>query len=234
MRAPFHPSLPGVAFVASRAAGFVTFVCACFLACAAGLVLACGGAAPAPPPPVIGQVPAFVLTDETGVSFDAGERLLGQVWIANFIFTRCPDICPAFTAKMALVQEKSARLAPAAPHLVSFSVDPEHDTPPVLTAYARQHGARAERWSFLTGPLPEIQAAVEQSLKIAMAQEGFTDAGVPNIMHGSHFVLVDAAMRIRGYYDMNDADAIARLLRDARTVSSERPVPAATAPAPAR
>ena len=180
-------------------------------------------ARPASPPPLLGQVPAFTLTDETGARFDAGERLRGQVWIANVIFTRCPDICPAFTAKMAIVQEKTAS---AKPHLVSFSVDPTHDTPEVLAAYARQHGARAERWSFLTGPFAEVRAAVEDALKVHMEQNGSAAGGVPNISHGSHFVLVDRAMRIRGYYDMNDADAVARVVRDAETVTKE--------PAPAR
>ena len=168
-------------------------------------------------PPVLGSVPGFVLTDETGARFDAGERLRGQVWIANFIFTRCPDICPAFTAKMALVQDKTATPAPA-PHLVSFSVDPNHDTPPVLHAYARQHGAQPGRWSFLTGPFAAVRAAVEQAMKINM---GEATGSVPNISHGSHFVLVDAAMRIRGYYDMNDADAVARILRDVRALARE-------------
>jgi protein SCO1/2 len=183
------------------------------------LVLAgCGKQAAAPG--VLGQVPAFQLVDETGAPFDAATRLRGQVWVANFIFTRCPDICPTFTAKLALVQEKSARMKPAAPHLVSFSVDPTHDTPAVLAAYAREHGARPERWSFLTGDYGAVKAAVEDGIKVHMQETGKV-GDVPTISHGSHFVLVDRALRIRGYYDMNDADAVARVLRDAESVSKE-------------
>ncbi len=185
------------------------------------LVLASCAGKPGPLP-VLGQVPAFVLTDEAGARFDADARLRGHTWIANFIFTRCPDICPAFTAKMAMVQERTAGLAASAPHLVSFSVDPTHDTPPVLAAYAAQHGARSERWSFLTGAFAEVRTAVEQSLKVHMEQNGTAASGVPNISHGSHFVLVDAAMRIRGYYDMNDADAVARVVRDAERLAREK------------
>jgi protein SCO1/2 len=171
-------------------------------------------------PGVLGQVPAFQLVDETGAPFDAATRLRGQVWVANFIFSRCPDICPAFTAKMAIVQEKSANMTPAAPHLVSFSVDPTHDTPAVLAAYAREHGARPERWSFLTGDYGAVKAAVEGGIKVHMEETG-KKGDVPVISHGSHFVLVDRALRIRGYYDMNDADAVARVLRDAEAVSKE-------------
>ena len=182
------------------------------------------GACAKPPaaPRVLGQVPAFRLVDETGAPFDAAAQLRGQVWVANFIFTRCPDICPAFTAKMAIVQEKTAKQAPAPPHLVSFSVDPTHDTPPVLAAYAQQHGARAERWSFLTGDYGAVKAAVEDGIKVHMEETGKSASGVPNIMHGSHFVLVDRALRIRGYYDMNDADAVERVLRDVALVSAEK------------
>jgi protein SCO1/2 len=182
------------------------------------LLAACGKSVSAPPR--LGDVPGFTLTDETGAPFDAGTRLRGHVWIANFIFTRCPDICPAFTAKMAMLQERTAGMPPEPPHLVSFSVDPGHDTPPVLAAYAQQHGARPERWSFLTGEFAAVRAAVEDSLKVHMEQTGNT-AGVPNISHGSHFVLVDRDMHIRGYYDMNDADAVPRVLRDAALVAKE-------------
>ena len=171
--------------------------------------------------PVLGSVPAFVLTDETGARFDAGQRLAGQVWVANFIFTRCPDICPVFTAKMALVQEQTS-----VPRLVSFSVDPVHDTPEKLAAYAKQHGAKPERWSFLTGQFADIRAAVEGAMKVHMDQEGQGAGGVPNISHGSHFVLVDRQLRIRGYYNMNDADAIARIVRDSAALAAE---PAAAA-----
>jgi protein SCO1/2 len=186
------------------------------------LVAFLGGCARKPAAPgVLGQVPAFQLVDETGAPFDAATRLRGQVWVANFIFSRCPDICPTFTAKMARVQEQSAMMAPAAPHLVSFSVDPTHDTPAVLAAYAREHGARADRWSFLTGDYGAVKAAVEGGIKVHMEQTGKT-GDVPMISHGSHFVLVDRALRIRGYYDMNDADAVARVLRDADAVSKEK------------
>jgi protein SCO1/2 len=167
----------------------------------------------AAPLPVRGHVPAFTLTDATGAAFSR-QSLAGTVWIANFIFTRCPDICPAFTAKMAEVQAATASAGPRL-RLVSFSVDPAYDTPARLSTYAAQHGADPARWSFLTGPPDAVRAAVEQGLKVYMEQKGET-GGVPQIGHGSHFVLVDRQGDIRGYYDMNDADAVTRVVRDAR------------------
>jgi protein SCO1/2 len=179
------------------------------------LSVACDNSAK--PPPVLLPAPRFVLTDQAGQGFDSTARLGGHVWVANFIFTRCPDVCPAFTAKMAMVQEKTASLK-SPPRLVSFSVDPGHDTPAILAAYAAQHGARAERWSFLTGDTAAVKAAVEGGLKIVMG-DLVEKNGLPNIAHGQHFVLVDPRGQIRGYYDMNDADAFARLFRDIEAVT---------------
>lgn len=175
------------------------------------LVCACHTPSAGPPLPVLGTVPAFALTDSHGRAFGDGS-LRGQVWIANFIFTRCPDICPLFTAKMGEV-EKQTR-AGRAPQLVSFSVDPTYDTPAVLTAYAAAHDATVARWHFVTGDPVAVKTAVEKGLMTAMEPEGEKN-GVPQIGHGSHFVLVDAELHIRGVYDMNDADAVARVVRDA-------------------
>jgi protein SCO1/2 len=180
------------------------------------LSVACDNSAK--PPPVLLPAPSFALTDEAGERFDSVAELGGHVWVANFIFTRCPDVCPAFTAKMASVQEKTASLGDKAPRLISFSVDPQHDTPAVLAAYARQHGARAERWSFLTGETDAVKTAVEGGLKIVMG-DLVEKNGLPNIAHGQHFVLVDQRQQIRGYYDMNDAEAFARLLRDIDSIA---------------
>jgi protein SCO1/2 len=162
---------------------------------------------------VRGQVPAFRLTDQDGKPFGSDE-LAGRAWVANFIFTRCPDICPRFTEKMGEIQAQTRALAPGLT-LVSFSVDPAYDTPEVLRAYAAAHGAEPARWRFVTGSLADVKAAVEQGMKVDMEAKGDKD-GVPVIGHGSHFVLVDAQGRIRGYYDMNDADAVARVVKDAR------------------
>jgi protein SCO1/2 len=98
-------------------------------------------------------------------------------------------------------------------HLVSFSVDPAHDTPPVLAAYAKEHGADPSRWTFLTGDGEAIRKAVVDGLKVA-AQPVGEDQDLASVFHGSHFVLVDAEGRIRGYYDSADADATDRLLAD--------------------
>jgi protein SCO1/2 len=167
-------------------------------------------------PPVLGTLPAFELTDQRGKPFGSAQ-LRHRVWIANFIFTRCPTVCPVFTQKMAKVQDRVKNVA-AGLHLVSFSVDPDHDTPEVLAAYAKQHRASPRMWSWLTGAPEAVRATVRDGLKIAMERQGTPDADVPDILHGTHFVLVDQQLRIRGYYDSNDPEAVDRMMKDVNTL----------------
>jgi protein SCO1/2 len=121
------------------------------------------------PPPILGALPHFTLTDHNGRPFGS-EQLHGKVWVANFIFTRCPTICPAFTAKMVQVQKKSGSFGPNW-HLVSFSVDPDYDNPARLRAFAQRHRANLDNWSFLTGELETIRTVVVDNFKIAMGRD---------------------------------------------------------------
>ncbi|MCI0571177.1 MAG: SCO family protein [Myxococcaceae bacterium] len=162
---------------------------------------------------VLGTLPTFRFTSQEGSPFGTAE-LAGKVWVANFIFTRCPTVCPVFSAKMARVQEQSAGLGPAL-RLVSFSVDPEYDTPERLKAYAARYKADPARWTFLTGEYRQLQRMVVDGFKVAMGREDAADDEVQGIFHGEYFVLVDGQGGIRGYYDSKDADAVERLLKDA-------------------
>jgi protein SCO1/2 len=133
------------------------------------------------------------------------------VWIANFIFTSCTMVCPRLTADMAKVQTHLRNRGVAA-RIVSFSVDPETDTPQKLKAYGEKFGARFDTWSFLTGPEKAIERTVVDGFKTAMSRG---DVGDFDVVHGSKFVLVDKQSRIRGYYDSTDPAETAKLLTDA-------------------
>jgi len=164
-----------------------------------------------PPPPVYGPVPDFALTDENGAPFHR-KQLDGKVWVADFIFTHCPTACPLLSKRMEKIQKRTRQLGPAF-HLVSFSVDPEHDTPVELNAYARRFHANPRGWSFLTGPLADVQSAVTDGFKIYFGKEKAENADFMTIVHGEHLVLVDQRARIRGYYEAND-DGVDRLVED--------------------
>ena len=168
---------------------------------------------PVPPSaPVLGTVPAFQLTDQDGHAFGSKD-LAGRVWVASFIFTRCETVCPRVTAQMARVQARTRNLEPAL-HLVSFTVDPDYDTPARLAAYARAYRASPRMWTFLTGPATAVRQTVERGLRVSMGRDP-DDPSPAGVSHGTHLVLIDGAERIRGYYDPEDAAAVDRLVRDA-------------------
>ena len=85
------------------------------------------------------------------------DSLLGRPWVAGFVFTRCSGPCPKITGTMRRLQDE---LSGVDARLVSFSVDPEWDTPDVLRAYADAVGADRERWWFLTGDRSAIYALI--------------------------------------------------------------------------
>jgi protein SCO1/2 len=99
--------------------------------------------------------------------------------------------------------------------LVSFSVDPENDTPSVLLAYAQRFNADPKNWSFLTGDLDVVKRTVVDGFKLAL--DGKPDPAAENggIIHGSHLVLVDRTLAIRGYYRTDDDEDMSRILADA-------------------
>lgn len=165
-----------------------------------------------PPPPVLAEVPAFALRDQDGEPFGSAD-LAGRVWIASFLFTRCETVCPGVTRELARLQGRLRNLEPAL-HLVSFSVDPGHDTPERLAAYARAARASPRMWTFLTGDAEVIRRTVERGLRVHAGADP-ADPSPAGISHGTHLVLVDGAARIRGYYDPGEPDALDRLVRDA-------------------
>jgi protein SCO1/2 len=164
-----------------------------------------------PEPPALRlQLPPFELVNQRGQRFGLDD-LRGRVWIANFVFTSCPTVCPKLTRRMQEIQHRGRHLGDGL-RLVTFTVDPEVDTPEVLAAYAKEHHAGA-RWTFLTGPLGEIETTVVKGFKIAMGKEE-ASPGIFSIFHGERLVLVDQAGAIRGYYEADDA-GITQILRDA-------------------
>jgi cytochrome oxidase Cu insertion factor (SCO1/SenC/PrrC family) len=167
--------------------------------------------------PVMGWVPEFSLTEASGATVRRGD-LIGKVWIASFLFTRCGEACP-------LLMHHEVRLQGELPprddlRLVSFSVDPDWDTPKVLTEYARSFGADRSHWSFLTGDKKQVYHLSIDGFRLA-AQEGDPAKEMP-ILHSTKLVLVDRHGAIRGYYDSTDESEMQKLVRDARQVLAER------------
>ncbi len=153
------------------------------------------------------EVPAWSFLERSGRAFGSAD-LRGRAWIAGFFFTNCFGPCPLMTARLKLLQDRFATVDRLC--LVSFTVDPERDTPEVLRAYADKHGARPERWLFLTGVREEINRLAFQGMGIGSEGE--------SMHHSTRLVLVDPEGFIRGYYDAKDDEHMERLEKDLRSL----------------
>ena len=181
-------------------------------AAVAALLLARSSSRPAPSP--IAPLPDFALVERDGSTVTRGD-LAGSPWVADFIFTRCAIYCPRLTVRM---KELRARL-PGSIRSVSFSVDPEHDTPAVLAAYARQWGVEGREWLFLTGGREEMWSLVRHGFLLPV-EEAPEVEGSP-ILHSNRFVLVDSAGRVRETYEAFEEGALERLLADLDALLAE-------------
>jgi protein SCO1 len=169
--------------------------------------------------PPLGSVGPFWLTDQEGRTFNEAS-LDGKIWVAAFMFTRCPTVCPEMVRRMRGLQEQAkARGVPL--ELASFSVDPENDTPEVLRRFASAQGLDTAHWHFLTGDSAVIRDTAEKGFKIGV--DGTPKAGAEHygITHGTHLVLLDAHRTIRGYYQSSDPERVAALLEDAARLARE-------------
>ena len=111
-----------------------------FLIAANALIAGCSK--PASTPDDFGQLPDFHLVERNGTSISR-QDLAGKTWVAAFIFTRCAGPCTQISGSMAQLQSRLSEVPVA--RLVSFSVDPEFDTPAVWTSYGQQFGANANQ-----------------------------------------------------------------------------------------
>lgn len=180
-----------------------------------------------------GSVPEFTLTERSGQPVGLRD-LRGLVWVADFMYTQCPDTCPLQSAELARLQAEFVGSADL--RLVSITLDPEHDTPAVLGRYARRFGA-GDHWFFLTGsrrqtfclatrgfhlpvsdprtPPIDCGLALRLGPSPAWAHEGHEPL---RILHGPRLTVVDREGRIRAYRQATDPDDRSELRRDLRAL----------------
>ncbi|MEI9900558.1 MAG: SCO family protein [Hyphomicrobium sp.] len=122
--------------------------------------------------------------------------MAGKIWIADFIFTTCPGPCPRMSATMKRVEKGTTALPNV--EIVSFTVDPDHDTPPVLAEYAQRYAADTRRWHFLTGPMKQLDALSFDAFHL-----NHTDG---KLGHSTRFAIVDGKGQLRAFIGTEDAD----------------------------
>jgi protein SCO1/2 len=155
--------------------------------------------------PTYYKVPEFSLTNDFNKSFGTKD-LIGRYYIANFMFTSCPSSCPALMEKMDLVQKRIRGLGTKAA-IVTFTVDPTHDTADVLFKFARKRHSNPFIWSYLTGTEADLKKIVIDGFKVPMGNKEAVSKKLEDktitlfdIAHTEKVVLVDDKGMIRGYY----------------------------------
>lgn len=187
-----------------------------------------------PPPPVLGSVSAPTFTDENGTSFTISQ-LDGRIWVIDFIFTRCGGQCPVMSIHMQKLQQWLKENEQGNVKLVSVTVDPEYDQPPVLKRYAKTFKADEGRWHFLTGDRKTIYDYIINDFKLG-AEENADTPVAEMFVHSDKFVLMDRDRNIRGYYSGTDEADMAKIRTAIISLSQEAapppPQPAGPTPTP--
>jgi protein SCO1 len=160
-------------------------------------------------------VPEFALVNQRGQT-QTLSSFRNTVWVANFIFTQCKTICPLMTAKMVQLQKK---LPTSDIQFVSFSVDPEHDTPEVLNTYANKWAPEEKRWTLFSTDEKQLNQ-LTQGLRIT-AQK--TPGQIDPIMHSSVFLLIDKNGFVRGMFDSDDRKDFKRLEEAVKSMTAGSP-----------
>lgn len=145
----------------------------------------------------------------------SNEDLKGKWWVADFVFTNCETVCIPMTSNMSSLQDKAAD-KDLDVQFVSFSIDPEHDTPEVLRDYAKEYKADTSNWTFLTGyDFDEIKKLSIKSFKsiAEMPKEG------DQVIHGTRFYLVSPEGEVVKGYNGTDQKELDQIIKDLNKIN---------------
>ncbi len=164
-------------------------------------------------------VPDFTFTNQQGKPFGL-QDLKGKYWVAAFFFSRCPGPCPMISANLAQLQKEFTENTDI--QFVSFSIDPEHDTPEVLSRYAKSFYADPNRWNFLTGDQETMHHFSMNGFYSAVMEtnpETAKDAGP--FVHGTRIYIVDPAGVITAAYDGTTREGIDQMRNKLKELTEE-------------
>lgn len=164
---------------------------------------------------VFQKIPDFKLISQAGRTVTQ-QDLNNSVYVANFFFASCRDVCKKMTTQLTRVQEAF----PNNPEvkLVSHTVDPERDTVATLKQYAEMYGANQKQWYFLTGPKPEIYKLAQEGYKLTAMQ---APSITPDFIHSEKLILVDKQKHVRGIYDGTSSEDVDRLIVEIKVLLQE-------------
>jgi protein SCO1/2 len=156
------------------------------------------------------EIPDFEYTNQNGKTVSKKD-VLGRVFVADFFFSTGPTICPKMTSQMKRLQVLTSDIEEL--HFLSFTINPENDTPDVLLEYANQYGVDLKNWDFLTGD----EAATHHLGVKGFLVHARADEDEPGgFAHSPSLVLIDRSGKIRGVYDGTNTEEVDLLNQDIR------------------
>jgi len=159
------------------------------------------------------KIDSFSFVDQNEQSFGTDD-LAGTIWIANFIFTSCETVCPQLTSEMASLQTKFEEEGIQA-ELVSFTVDPEVDSPEVLKKYIGQFTENETNWHMLTGySQEEIEAFAREQFQTVVQKPPTSN----QVIHGTNFYLIDDQGFILNEYNYVDSNYVEDMIEDIENI----------------
>jgi protein SCO1/2 len=151
----------------------------------------------------------FELTDQNGKPFSR-DSIGDKVFIANFFFASCPDVCPTINGHMKIASQKLENSTDVL--FLSHTVDPYNDSVPTLRAYADKFEVNDKQWKFLTGKKSTIYHLAKDSYKAVIQEVPDTN----NFIHSEKIMLVDKDFHVRGIYDGLKITEVMEMIKDAR------------------
>jgi protein SCO1/2 len=162
---------------------------------------------------IYNTIPAFKTVNQYGDSI-TNKSLDGNIYIADFFFTTCPSICPIMHRNMMSVYEAIKDAADV--KIISYSIDPKHDTVAVLKQYADKLGIAGNKWWLLNGKKEEIFTLSKSYLVTTPAEDA-----KEKYIHDGYFILVDKQKRIRGQYDGTVPEQVEKLIADVKILRAD-------------
>lgn len=160
-------------------------------------------------------IPAFKFINQYGDSI-SNKTLNGNIYVADFFFTTCPSICPIMHRNMLQVYDAFKNVKDF--KIISHTIDPKHDSVPVLKKYADKLGITGNTWWFLQGKKEDTYNLGEKNYLVAIKQDDGTTGGY---VHQGYFVLIDKQKRIRGSYDGTDPKQVSQMIADIKSLQAE-------------
>lgn len=157
------------------------------------------------------SIPKFSFTNQNHQEV-SHRTMQEKIFVADFFFSTCPSICPMLSAQMVRLQTmvKTAGMDTDV-RFLSHTVDPNHDLPDTLRAYANLIGADLSNWDFVTGKAEDIYYQAEKGYLLSAFPSDSAEGG---FFHTDKIALIDKQMRIRGLYDGTSTKSVDKLFKD--------------------